>query len=171
MISSEKKTPSVFKHKYTSQNLADYFLEAAKNSQYDKKLNQFQDFAVRKLPQQFLLNLHVDLKQQLLERRTILYTFESQFIADFLNVFIGQKKRSTLSYQLSPSYYQMLTTEQIRAVGKKIPELFSNQRFLEKWFLSNYQNKYPVLTQNNEFLNFSEKEQKRRILQNIPEDL
>lgn len=112
----------------------------------------------------------MELKAIVLSRAELIQTYDSEFLADLMNVFYGEMKRNSLSYELQPNYYLCLSVEQINKLGEKIPDLFSIHAFVEKWFELNYLSSGDqVLTIHNSKLTLEEKDNKRRQLIEVPE--
>lgn len=85
------------------------------------------------------MKLNPQFKENVLQRSSIMSTFDDNFITDFIMNYLEEMKKKNKLFQLPSYIFISLTSSQLAMLSEKLPILFSYQNFNGIWFRSNYE--------------------------------
>lgn len=107
-------------------------MKAASNKDWLKQINEF---AFSGVSHKTLMELPVNDKEYVLDRfSSILFSFNSNFIAEFLIRYENEARKKNDNYRLASKVLSSLTKDQLLHLARINPSVMNNEDYVELWF-------------------------------------
>lgn len=144
-------------------------MKAASNKDWLKQINEF---AFSGVSHKTLMELPVNDKEYVLDRfSSILFSFNSNFIAEFLIRYENETRKKNDNYRLASKVLSSLTKDQLLHLARINPSVMNNEDYVELWFNQLYAETIAKYTENSQFFTKQEQESKRWVFLNIINEL
>lgn len=144
-------------------------MKAASNKDWLKQIN---DYAFLGVSHKTLMDLPVNEKEYVLDRfSNILFSFKSDFIAEFLTRYENETRKKNDNYRLNSKVLSFLTLDQLLHLARFNSTVMNNEDYVELWFNQKYAETIAKYTENSQFFTKQEQEAKRTVFIKIIDEL